>query len=132
MFQASLCPSSGALDRILMHMVYRTWYPGRCLGKPGSRSCTVDTACFIIIVESSWFRTPFHINRLTPNDHCSCTAPLTSKRFILYIYSTNTGTEYFKHGIYFPFSSSKCSLFHNSNICDSCIIHILYTECTKI
>ena len=37
---------------------------------------------------------------LTPNDHYSSrTAPLTSKRFILYIYSTNIGTEYFKHGI---------------------------------
>ena len=30
------------------------------------------------------------------------TAPLTSKRCILYIYSTNTGTVYFKHGIYSP------------------------------
>ena len=40
------------------------------------------------------------INPLTPNDHYSgCTAPLTSKRCILYIYSTNIGTEYFKHGI---------------------------------
>ena len=25
-----------------------------------------------------------------------------AERFILYIYSTNTGTEYFKHGIYSP------------------------------
>ena len=41
---------------------------------------------------------------LTPNDHYSGrTAPLTSKRCILYIYSTNTGTEYFKPGIYSPF-----------------------------
>ena len=39
-----------------------------------------------------------------PNDHYSGrTAPLTSKCCILYIYSTNTGTEYFKHGIYSPF-----------------------------
>jgi len=30
------------------------------------------------------------------------------------------------------FSSSKCSLFRNSNIFDSCIIHILYTGCAKI
>jgi hypothetical protein len=30
------------------------------------------------------------------------------------------------------FSSSKCSLFHNSNVFGSCIIHILYTECAKI
>ena len=40
------------------------------------------------------------INPLTPNDHFSGrTAPLTSKGCILYIYSTNKGTEYFKHGI---------------------------------
>ena len=44
------------------------------------------------------------INHSTPNDHhIVCTAPLTSKRCILYIYSTNTGTEYFKHGINSPF-----------------------------
>ena len=71
---------------------------------------------------------------LMPNDHYSGrTAPLTSKRCILYIYSTNIATEYFKHGIYSPFfSSSKCSLFHNSNVFGSCIIHILYTGCAKI
>ena len=41
-----------------------------------------------------------------PNDSYSGrTAPLTSKRCILYIYSTNIGTEYFKHGIYSPFFS---------------------------
>jgi len=33
----------------------------------------------------------------------SCTAPLTSKCCILYIYSTNLGTEYFKHALYSPF-----------------------------
>jgi len=44
------------------------------------------------------------INPLTPNDHYSGrTAPQTSKRFILCIYSTNIDTAYFKHGIYFPF-----------------------------
>ena len=48
------------------------------------------------------YRTLF--NPLTPNDHYSGrTAPLTSKRCILYIYSKNIGTEYFKHGIYSPF-----------------------------
>jgi len=40
------------------------------------------------------------LNRLTPNDpHMGRTAPLTSKRCILYIYSTNIGTEYFKHAL---------------------------------
>ena len=33
----------------------------------------------------------------------SRTAPLTSKLCILYIYSTNVGTEYFKHALYSPF-----------------------------
>jgi len=46
----------------------------------------------------------FIINPLTPNDpYSGRTAPLTSKCCILYIYSTNVGTEYFKHGIYCPF-----------------------------
>ena len=37
----------------------------------------------------------FYVNPLKPNDHYSGrTAPLTSKRSILYIYSTNIGTEY--------------------------------------
>ena len=45
-------------------------------------------------------------NPFTPNDHYSGrTAPLTSKRCILYIYSTNTGTEYFKHSITLRFFS---------------------------
>jgi len=46
------------------------------------------------------------LNPLTPNDHYrGRTTSLTSKRCILYIYSTNIGTEYFKHGIYSPFLS---------------------------
>jgi len=46
------------------------------------------------------------INPLTPKDpYSGRTAPLTSKCCILYIYSTNTGTEYFKHGTYCPFFS---------------------------
>ena len=45
-------------------------------------------------------------NPLTHNDHHSGRiAPLTSKRCILYIYSANIGTEYFKHGIHSPFFS---------------------------
>ena len=35
------------------------------------------------------------------------TTPLTSKRCILYIYSTNIGNEYFKHGINSQSSSLK-------------------------
>ena len=44
------------------------------------------------------------LHPLTPNDpYRGRTAPLTSKRCILNVYSTNIGTEYFKHGIYCPF-----------------------------
>ena len=39
------------------------------------------------------------------NPYSVRTAPLTSKRCILYIYSTNIDTEYFKHGIYSSFFS---------------------------
>jgi len=46
------------------------------------------------------------LNPLMPNDHYSGrTAPLTCKRCILYIYSINLSTEYFKHGIHSPFLS---------------------------
>jgi len=49
---------------------------------------------------------------LMPNDHYSGrTAPLTSKRCIIYIYLTNTGTEYFKHGInslFFSLQNAVC------------------------
>jgi len=30
------------------------------------------------------------------------------------------------------FFSSKCSLFHNSNVFGPCIIHVMYTGCAKI
>ena len=50
------------------------------------------------------------LNRFTKSERH--TAPLTSKRCILYIYSTNIGTEYFKHGIYsqvfFPLQNAVC------------------------
>jgi hypothetical protein len=59
------------------------------------------------------------INRLTPNDlYMSRTAPLTSKRCILYIYSTNIGTEYFKHALYSPFFSLQNAV---------CFIMLLFT-----
>jgi len=52
------------------------------------------------------------INPLTPNDpYRGRTTLLTSTRFILYIYSTNIGTEYFKDGIYsqfFPLQNAVC------------------------
>ena len=52
------------------------------------------------------------LNPLTPNDpYRDRTAPLTSKVAFIYIYSTNIGTEYFKHGIYSPFFPFKNAVF---------------------
>jgi len=54
--------------------------------------------CFI------WNLRAENLNPLKPNDpYRGRTAPLTSKCCILYIYSPNLGTEYFKRGIYSPF-----------------------------
>ena len=93
----------------------------------------IDTLLYRTMWETKIKKSIKISNPLTPNDHYrGRTAPLTSKRCILYIYSTNIGTEYFKHDINSPFFLSKCSLCHNSNLFGSCIIHILYTGCAKI
>ena len=43
-----------------------------------------------------WYILIIYFNRLTPNNpYIGRITPLTSKRCILYIYSTNIGTEYF-------------------------------------
>ena len=74
------------------------------------------------------------VNPLTPNDpYSGRTAPLTSKRSILYIYSTNICTEYFKHGIYSPFFSLRNAVcFIILKYLVPLLIHILYTGCAKI
>ena len=65
------------------------------------------------------------LNPLTPNDlYMSRTTPLTSKRCILYIYSTNIGTEYFKHALYslfFCLQNTVCS------ITLTCLVPVLFT-----
>ena len=56
--------------------------------------CSIYDFLFLCLIRKR------HINRLKPNDpYMGRTAPLTSKRCILYIYSTNIGTEYFKHAL---------------------------------
>ena len=72
----------------------------------------VDSTLHRMIASISWLQTEkwqyrwlqLGFNPLAPKDLCmSRTAPLTSKRCILYIYSTNVCTEYFKHALYSPF-----------------------------
>ena len=64
-------------------------------------------------------------NPLTPNDlYISRTTTLTSKRCILYIYSTNVGTEYFKHALYSPFFSLQNAVCF---IMLTCLVPVLFT-----
>ena len=73
------------------------------------------------------------ISPLAPNDpYRDLTAPLTSKHFILYIYSTNIGTEYFKHGInspVFSLQNAVCFIILTYLVPE---IHIVCTVCAKI
>ena len=65
------------------------------------------------------------IKRLTPNDlYMSRTAPLTSKHCVLCIYSTNVGTEYFKHILYSPFFSLQNAVCF---IMLTCLVPVLFT-----
>ena len=67
------------------------------------------------------------LNHLTPNGHFSGrTAPLTYRCCILYIYSTNTRTEYFEHAAYSPFFPLQNVVYFIMLPFCSCIIHILY------
>ena len=61
-----------------------------------------------------------------PNDpYVGRTALLTSKRYILYIYSTNLGTEYFKHSLhspFFPLQNAVCFIML------TCLVPVLFTS----
>ena len=52
------------------------------------------------------------------------TAPLTFKRCILFIYSTNIGTEYFKHALYSQFFSLQNAV---CVIILTCLVPVLFT-----
>ena len=73
-------------------------------------------------------------NFLTPNvNYSGRTAPLTPKvAFYIFIQQIQVLNILNMVCIVSIFFSSKCSLFHNSNVFGSCIIHILYTGCAKI
>ena len=74
------------------------------------------------------------LNLLTPNfNYSGCAAPLTSKiAFYIFIQQFKVLNILNMVCTLHFFFSSKCSLFHNSNLFDSSIIHNLYTECAKI
>ena len=66
-----------------------------------------------------------YVLTVTLNDpYMGRTAPLTSKRCILYIYSTNIGTEYFKHALYSPFFSLQNAVCF---VMLTCLVPVLFT-----
>ena len=84
-----------------------------------STKCHLVRALFQLPVSS------YILNLLTPNDpYMGRTAPLTSKRCILYIYSTNIGTEYFKHALYSPFFALQNVVYF---IMLTCLVPVLFT-----
>ena len=91
-------------------------------------SVSLQLLCYLIgNVDAEAKRNSFrmYINRLTPNDpYMGRTAPLTSKRCILYIYSTNIGTEYFKHTIHSTFFSLQNAVCF---IMLACLVPVLFT-----
>ena len=67
----------------------------------------------------------YRFNPLTPNDlYMSRTAPLTSKRCILNIYSTNVGNVHFKHALYSPSLSLRNAVCF---IMLTCLVPVLFT-----
>ena len=65
-----------------------------------------------VAIPVSGFNRKLTINHLTPNDHFSgSAAPLTSRCCILYIYSTNIRTEYFKHTVHSLFFSLQNAVY---------------------
>ena len=81
----------------------------------GKNNCVVFNVMGLICMD---------FNRLTPNDpYMGRTAPLTSKRCILYIYSTNICTECFKHALYSPFFSLQNAVCF---IMLTCLVRLLF------
>jgi len=74
-----------------------------------------------------------NINLLTPNDNYSWRTALLTSKVTFYIFIQQILIPNILNMVYtLLFFSSKYSLFHNSNVFGSSIIHILYTGCAKI
>jgi hypothetical protein len=66
----------------------------------------------------------FRFNPLKPNNpHMGRTALLTSRRCILYIYSTNIRSEYFKHAAHSPFFPLQNAVYF---IWLPCLVPVLF------
>ena len=133
-------------DGCFGHRLRRSWDIVSCLIMEAVSSPTLFARCYVCwlcsaVFTSNWCLQTYQIahesfrlfvmhctlsvNHLTPNDpYMGRTAPLTSKRYILYIYSTNIGTEYFKNALYSPFFSLQNAVCF---IMLTCLVPVLFT-----
>ena len=86
---------------------------GRCV-----RLTNLPPSCAVVMKSGN-------LNLLQPNDIRICrTEALTSRRYILNIYSTNIHTEYFKHAAQSPFFSLQNAVYF---IVLPCLVPVLFT-----
>jgi len=71
-----------------------------------------------------------HVTPLYPQK-LALTSPTGGGRSVGIVRVRTKATELVNYILSVSFSS-KCSLFNNSNVFGSCVIHILYTGCAKI
>jgi len=116
----------------------KTWWKlaSRCCwnrARPWHASELVSFLVGLRTYQHSGIKPTVSLNLLTPNVNYSWrTAQLTSK-VAFYIFIQQIQVPNILNMVYtLLFFSSKCSLFQNSNLFESCIIHILYTGCAKI
>ena len=78
-------------------------------------------------MERSW--PLMSISPLKPNDaYIGRTTPLTSRRCILYIYSTNIRTEYYKHAAHSPFFSLQNAFYFVMLLCLVPVLFAFYIQ----
>jgi len=82
-------------------------------------------------------RTSWRVNPLKPNDiyiyiyiyiYIGRTAPLTSRRYILCIYSTNIHTEYFKLAAQSPFFFLQNAVYFTMLLCLVPVLFVFYIQ----
>jgi len=114
-----LIPCDSHIKKLIKNVgiAYKLWRallpPPPFIGALGSmRSSLLQFVPYMLHLQPIASCLPHFLNHLKPNDpYRGHTASPTSKHCILYIYSTNTGIDYFKRGIYspfFPFQNSVC------------------------
>ena len=135
MFVWNLAPwvhneSLGMLFTLLQFILaLKYWSPYVIYSLAHFIQCHQSTTRFKRLVGYKISHNTLYTNRLTPNDpYMGRTAPLISKRCILYIYSTNIGTEYFKHALYSPFFALQNAVCFIMLICLVPVLFTFYTQ----